>query len=45
VDPDAALDLMVGPALYRLMIGHAPMSDEAADLLVDAAIRGLASSD
>jgi AcrR family transcriptional regulator len=42
VDPDAALDLVIGPALYRLMIGHAPMSDEAADALVDAAIRGLA---
>ena len=28
VDPDAALDLVIGPALYRLMIGHAPMSDE-----------------
>ncbi len=43
VDPDTALDLVVGPALYRLMIGHAPLSDEAADALVDAAIRGLAS--
>ncbi|WP_123024937.1 TetR/AcrR family transcriptional regulator [Mycolicibacterium stellerae] len=45
VDPDAALDLVIGPALYRLMIGHAPLSDEAADLIVDAAIRGLALSD
>jgi AcrR family transcriptional regulator len=45
VDPDAALDLVIGPALYRLMIGHAPLSDEAADALVDAAIRGLARSE
>jgi AcrR family transcriptional regulator len=45
VDPDAALDLVIGPALYRLMIGHAPMSAEAADQLVDAAIRGLSPSD
>ena len=45
VDPDAALDLVIGRALYRLMIGHAPLSDEAADALVDAAIRGLARSE
>src|ERR1700754_3784297 len=45
VDPDAALDLVAGPALYRLMIGHAPLTDEAADALVDAAIRGLARSE
>jgi AcrR family transcriptional regulator len=45
LDPDAALDLVIGPALYRLMIGHAPMSAEAADQLVDAAIRGLSPSD
>jgi AcrR family transcriptional regulator len=45
VDADAAIDLVIGPALYRLMIGHAPMTDAAADALVDAAIRGLAHSD
>jgi AcrR family transcriptional regulator len=45
LDPDAALDLVIGPALYRLMIGHAPMGAEAADQLVDAAIRGLSPSD
>lgn len=45
VDPDAAIDVVIGPALYRLMMGHAPMTDAAADALVDAAIRGLASSD
>ncbi len=31
VDPDAAIDLVIGPALYRLMIGHAPLTEEAAD--------------
>ena len=31
VDPDAAIDLVIGPALYRLMIGHAPLTDAAAD--------------
>ena len=45
LDPDAALDLVIGPALYRLMIGHAPMDAKAADQLVDAAIRGLSPSD
>ena len=45
IEKDAAIDLMIGPALYRLMIGHAPLTDAAADDLVDAAIRGLAHSD
>ncbi len=45
LDPDAALDLVIGPALYRLMIGHAPMGEDAADQLVDAAIRGLSPGD
>jgi AcrR family transcriptional regulator len=44
-DPDAAIDVAIGPALYRLMMGHAPMTDEAADALVDVAVRGLARSD
>lgn len=42
-DPDAAVDLMIGPAFYRLMMGHAPLDEAAADALVDAAIRGLAN--
>jgi AcrR family transcriptional regulator len=45
VDSDVALDLVIGPPFYRLMIGHAPMSDEAADALIDTAIRGLARSE
>jgi AcrR family transcriptional regulator len=45
VDPEAAIDLVIGPALYRLMIGHAPLTDAAAHALVDVAIRGLAGSD
>lgn len=45
IEKDAAIDLMIGPALYRLLIGHAPLTDAAADDLVDAAIRGLAHSD
>jgi AcrR family transcriptional regulator len=45
IEKDAAIDVMIGPALYRLMIGHAPLTDAAADDLVDAALRGLAHSD
>jgi AcrR family transcriptional regulator len=45
VDPDAAIDVAIGPALYRLMMGHAPLDDRAATALVDAAIRGLGHSD
>lgn len=42
-DPDAAVDLIIGPAFYRLMMGYAPLTEDAADAMVDAAIRGLAS--
>lgn len=44
VDPDVALDLMIGPTLYRLLMGHAPLTDAAADALVDAGLRGLAKA-
>jgi AcrR family transcriptional regulator len=44
-DLDAAIDILIGPALYRLMMGHAPLTDEAADALVNAALRGLAGRD
>lgn len=42
IDPEAAIDLMFGSAIYRLVAGHAPMDDNAADAIVDLAIRGLA---
>jgi AcrR family transcriptional regulator len=42
IDPEVALDLMIGPTLYRLLMGHAPLTDAAADALVDAFLRGLA---
>ena len=42
VDREAALDLVFGPAMYRLIAGHAPLDDVAADAIVDVAIRGLA---
>lgn len=43
VDGDIAIDLIIGPALYRLMIGHAGLDDAAAEAIVDTALRGLAS--
>jgi AcrR family transcriptional regulator len=42
VDPEAAIDLVFGPAMYRLVAGHAPLDDAAADAIVDVAMRGLA---
>jgi AcrR family transcriptional regulator len=41
VDPEAAIDVVFGPAMYRLVAGHAPLDDAAADAIVDLAIRGL----
>ena len=45
VDPDAAIDLLIGPPLYRLLFGHAPLDDAAADLIIDAGMHGLARCD
>ncbi|HEX2283647.1 MAG TPA: TetR/AcrR family transcriptional regulator [Mycobacterium sp.] len=45
LDPEAAVDLLIGPVLYRLLLAHAPLNDAAADALVDAAMRGLAVGD
>lgn len=41
VDPDIAIDLITGPALYRLVAGHGPLNDQVADAMVDAAMHGL----
>jgi hypothetical protein len=45
IDPEAAVDLVIGPALYRLLLGHAPLDDAAADSIIDAAMRGFAVRD
>lgn len=42
VDPEVAIDLIFGPAMYRLVAGHAPLDDASADRIVDVAMRGLA---
>jgi AcrR family transcriptional regulator len=41
VDRDIAIDLIIGPALYRLMTSRGALDDAAADAIVDTAIRGL----
>jgi AcrR family transcriptional regulator len=41
VDPEVAVDLIFGPALYRLVAGHAAFDDATADAMVDAAVVGL----
>lgn len=42
LDSDAVIDLLIGPALYRLLVGHAPLTGREADTLVDATLRVLA---
>ncbi|AQT80561.1 TetR family transcriptional regulator [Mycolicibacterium litorale] len=42
VDRDIAIDLIVGPALYRLMLSGAALDDAAADAIIDAVMRGVA---
>ena len=41
-DPEVAIDLVFGPAMYRLVAGHAPLDETAADAIVEMAMRGLA---
>lgn len=40
-DADAAVDLLIGSVLYRLLMGHAPLDEKAADALVDTLVGGL----
>jgi AcrR family transcriptional regulator len=42
VDPEVAMDLVFGPAMYRLVARHAPLDAVAADNIVETAMRGLA---
>jgi AcrR family transcriptional regulator len=44
IDPEVAIDLLFGPALYRLVAGHAPLDEASADEVVRAAMRGLGST-
>jgi AcrR family transcriptional regulator len=42
VDREVAIDIVFGPALYRLLTGHARFDETTADAVVDAVMRGLA---
>jgi hypothetical protein len=41
-DPEVAIDLVFGPAMYRLVAGHAPLDETAADAIIEMAMHGLA---
>lgn len=41
VDAEVAIDLVFGPAMYRLVTGSGPLDAAAADAIVDAALSGL----
>ncbi len=43
IDREIAVDLIFGPAMYRLLATNAPLDDATADALVGAAMRGLAA--
>jgi AcrR family transcriptional regulator len=38
---DVAIDIVFGPAMYRLMTGYAPFDEAAADAVIDTVMRGL----
>jgi len=43
VDRGTAIDLIIGPTLYRLMVGHGALDDAAAGAIVETALRGLSA--
>ncbi len=43
VDPEVALDLIFGAAVYRMATGHAGLTPDDADAIVATAMRALAS--
>jgi AcrR family transcriptional regulator len=40
IDQDCAIDMLVGPVLYRLLMGHAGLDEYCADAVIDAAMVG-----
>jgi AcrR family transcriptional regulator len=43
IDPDVAMDLIFGPAMYRMAIGHGGLTPADADTIVAIAMRALAT--
>ena len=44
IDPEVAVDILYGPIYYRMLVGHAPLDGDFADVLADHAFAGLAVS-
>jgi AcrR family transcriptional regulator len=41
IDVEAALDLIYAPFYFRLLIGHAPLTDRDTDAILDLALNGI----
>ena len=41
ISVDVALDMIYGPAFYRLLMGHGPLDDKFTDAVVDQALQGI----
>jgi AcrR family transcriptional regulator len=45
VDVEVAQDILFGPLIFRLLTGHAPLTEEQAAQIADAALDGLLAQD
>jgi AcrR family transcriptional regulator len=45
IDQEVAVDVLYGPIYYRMLVGHAPLDDNYADVLADHVFAGLAAGD
>ena len=45
IEPGVAIDVMIGPLLYRHLLGHASLDESTVDAIVDCAMGGAASAD
>lgn len=43
IDPDAAVDVLIAPLLYRHLVGHPHLDSTATDELVEITMRGLSA--
>ena len=41
LDPDLGIDLIFGPMVYRLLVGHGPLDDADAEAMVAAVFCGV----
>jgi hypothetical protein len=41
LDPDLGIDLIFGPMVYRLLVGHGPLDDADAEAIVAAVFCGV----